>query len=141
MSNAIAAYRRALEIEGNKPEIMVALAKAYLRTERYIAAKELLLSAIELDARNNIAWQYLGFAHLKLHEVDDAIASYEEVVRVNREDWMGHKALGVAFMLKALKDRDNYDSLKTKALEQWNLSLEIKSDQPKLMKFVERYSR
>ena len=54
---------------------------------------------------------------------------------------MGHKALGVAYMLKALNDRDNFESLKGKALEQWNLSLEIKSDQPKLIGFVEKYSR
>ena len=59
---------------------------------------------------------------------------------------MGYKALGVAYMVKALRamnenDRDGYDSLRRKAVQQWNISLGLKPDQPGLLKFVEKYSR
>ncbi len=149
-ASAIASYRRALELQGNKAKIMVSLARAYLRTGRYSAARELLTSTIEIEPENSIAYQYLGFAQLKLGQTDSAIASYQKAVELNDTDWMAHKSLGVAYMLKAIntnKDKSlkRIDSveigdLKAKALSHWNRSLDIKTDQTKLVKFVEKYS-
>ncbi len=137
-TQAINAYRRALELEGNQPDIMVALARAYLRSGRYSAAKELLTDTIDMQPDNGIAHQYLGFAELKLKNTQTAIDSYKRAVEIDENDWMAHKGLGVAYMLMAMKDRD--ETMQAKALEQWNISLQIKPDQPKLKKLLERYT-
>ena len=137
---AINAYRRALELEGNNPTVMVSLARAYLRSGRYSASKELLTGVISMDPKNSMAYQYLGFAQLRLKETEEAVESYRQAVDADENDWMARKGLGVAYMLLAMKEqgpaRERTEAL---ALEQWNISLQIKPDQPKLRELTERH--
>lgn len=135
---AINAYRRALEIEGNDPSIMISLARAYLRSGRFSSAKELLIDVITMDPENSMAHQYLGFAQLKLKETNEAVESYRQAVTVDENDWMARKGLGVAYMLLSMKNQ-NDEQLQALAVEQWNISLQIKPDQPKLQQLVDRY--
>jgi tetratricopeptide (TPR) repeat protein len=118
---------------------MVPLAVAYLRTQRYTPAKELLQSAIEIDKKNSLARQYLGFAYLKLKETDLGIESYKKAVDIDQSDWMAHKGLGVAYLLKSVNN-DNDPKLMAMGLEQWNISLSIKPEQDKLRKLLEKFS-
>ncbi len=138
-TQAINAYRRALELEGNNPAVMVSLARAYLRSGRYSSAKELLTDVIAMDNKNSMAYQYLGFAQLKLKETVEAIRSYQQAVEVNENDWMAHKGLGVAYMLMSMKNQ-NDEKMRALAVEQWNISLQIKPQQPKLSKLIKQYS-
>ena len=135
---AINSYRRALELEGNQPEIMISLARAYLRSGRYSSAKELLTDVIITDEENGMAHQYLGFAQLKLKDTQAAVESYKRAVKIDDNDWMAHKGLGVAYMLMSMKTND--DSLQAMATEQWGISLQIKDDQPKLKKLLAHYT-
>lgn len=135
---AINAYRRALELEGNKPETMISLARAYLRSGRYSSAKELLTDVIITDDENGMAHQYLGFAQLKLKDTQSAVESYKRAVEIDDEDWMAHKGLGVAYMLMSMKSND--PQLQAMATEQWGISLQIKADQPKLEKLLKHYT-
>ena len=136
---AINAYRRALELEGNNPAVMVSLARAYLRSGRYSSAKELLTDAIKMDPANSMAYQYLGFAQLKLKETVDAVKSYRQAVQVDENDWMARKGLGVAYMLMAMKNQ-NDEKMRALAVEQWSISLQIKPQQPKLSQLIKQYS-
>ena len=136
---AINAYRRALELEGNNPSVMVSLARAYLRSGRYSSAKELLIDAISMDPEKSIAYQYLGFAQLKLKEITEAIESYRQAVQVDENDWMARKGLGVAYMLMSMKNQ-NDEKLRALAVEQWSISLQIKPQQPKLSQLIKQYS-
>ena len=137
---AINAYRRALDLQGHDSAVMIALARAYLRSGRYSSAKELLTDVISMDATNSMAYQYLGFAQLRLKENADAIKSYRQAVGADENDWMSRKGLGVAYMLMAIKEQKaEAERLQALAVEQWNISLQIKSDQPKLRELVQRY--
>lgn len=135
---AINAFRRALELKGNEPEIMISLARAYLRAGRYSSAKELLTDVISMNPDNSMAYQYLGFAQLRLKETVEAVKSYRQAVEVNENDWMARKGLGVAYMLMAIKNQ-NDEQMRALAVEQWNISLQIQPDQPKLKEWVQRY--
>jgi tetratricopeptide (TPR) repeat protein len=136
---AIAAYRRALELQGNQPKIMVALARAYLRTGRFSSAKELLADVIVAEPDNAVAHQYMGFAQLKLKETEAAIESYKTAVKLNDNDWMAHKSLGVAYMLWAMQN-SNDEKIKSLAMEQWNISLQLNPDQPQLKELQSKYN-
>ena len=136
---AINAYRRALELEGNNPAVMVSLARAYLRSGRYSSAKELLTDVISMDPANNIVYQYPGFAQLRLKETTEAVRSYRQAVEIDENDWMARKGLGVAYMLVSMKNQ-NDEKLRALALEQWNISLQIKPQQPKLAQLMKQYS-
>jgi tetratricopeptide (TPR) repeat protein len=126
---------------------MTSLAVAYLRTNRNIVAKELLTSAIQIQPENNTAYQYLGFCYLRLGDVDKSTENYSKAVEINDMDWEAHRGLGVAYMIRAI-DKDNKDGtlkvrLKSKAIEQWRLSLDIYPEQPRserLVKLIQKYS-
>jgi tetratricopeptide (TPR) repeat protein len=164
---AVALYKRALELNSGDPVIMTSLAVVYLRTNRTEPAKQLLTSAIQIKPDNSAAYQYLGYCYLRLREqtieahrteltadsnaplieetirgyLNDAIQSYSKAIEVNDKDWEAYRGLGVAYMLKALDNRD--DALKAKAIEQWRASLDIKPDQPrreKLLELMRKYS-
>jgi len=136
---AIAAYRRALELQGNQPKIMIALARAYLRTGRFSSAKELLADVIVAEPDNAVAHQYMGFAQLKLKETEAAVESYKTAVKLNENDWMARKSLGVAYMLWAMQN-NNDEKIKALAMEQWNISLQINPDQPQLKELKSKYN-
>ena len=136
---AINAYRRALELQGNQPKVMVSLARAYLRTGRFSSAKELLTDVIGTEPDNAVAHQYLGFAQLKLKETEAAIDSYKLAVKLSEDDWMAHKSLGVAYMLWAMQN-NNDEKIKVLAVEQWNISLQINPDQPQLRELLSKYN-
>lgn len=138
---AIRAYKRALEIDSNNPDIMLALAVAYLRDNRTNSAKELLISVMQAQPENNAALQYLGYCHLQLKEIDESIQSYSRAIAIDSRDWQAYRGLGVAYMLIAINDQD--DVAKAKALNQWRRSLEIEPDQPRrerLHKLIEKYT-
>lgn len=137
-TEAISAYKRALEMEGNSVKIMVPLSAAYLRSGRYSAAKELLVDVVNTDPNNAIAHQYLGFAKLKLKETNEAVESYKRAVAIDDGDWMAHKGLGVAYMLLAMQN-NNDQKLEAMAMEQWGISLQLKSDQPELKTLMNKY--
>ncbi len=136
---AINAYRRALELEGNNPEVMISLARAYLRSSRYSAAKELLNGVISKNPDSGMAHQYLGYAQLRLKETEEALESYRNAVQIDENDWMAYKGLGVAYILISIKNQ-NDDKLQALALEQWNISLQINPKQPKLVQLIKQYS-
>jgi len=137
-TGAQAAYGRAAELEGHQPRITVPMAASHLRAGNFEVAKEMLLAALEREPTNAMAHQYLGYAWLKLKDVDQAIASYELASQIEPGDWMARKGLGVAYILKATQGQD--EALRTKGLSQWRRSLEINPQQPELHALYERYA-
>lgn len=171
---AIASYRRALELQGstpgatdavgqggNDPNIMMPLAVMYLKSKQPEPARELLREVVEVEPDNGLAYYYLGYCYLKLKgqyteaeqklgQIEKAIESYRRAIQINDEDWMAHKGLGVAYMIKVLSTKDDQPvgskagQLKATAIKHWEKSLEIKPDQvnnEKLRKLVKVYSR
>ena len=114
------------------------LAVAYLKIERYTTAKELLEELTQINPDDGQAHQYLGYCNLRLKKLNEAIESYKTAIRIDEEDWAAYKGLGVAYMLGAVANDDN--DLKRKAIEQWNISLEVNPAQPKLVRLLERYT-
>ena len=164
LSAAIASYKRALEVDGNKPEIMISLAVAYANqgaskeaindttaSASFSVAEELLVSAIEIDSNSSTAFQYLGYVQLHLHKgnLDLALDSYKKALAIDNKDWMTRKGLGVVYMLKYMKlkneakEQDTLDQLNTtfklKALENWKVSMSVKPDQDNLKMLYTRY--
>jgi len=139
---AVSSYKRALEIDSNDVNVMVALAVVYLRTGRQSSSNELLRTALKIQPENNTAYQYLGYSYLQLGEVDKAIDSYKKAIEIKKEDWQAYRGLGVAYMLKGIKTRQK--ALKLAAVEYWRKSLEINPKQArgeKLRRLIDKYSQ
>ena len=169
---AISSYKRSLEIDSSNPAVMASLAVAYLNTNRNEPAKVLLETVLQIQPDSKTAYQYLGYCYLQLYSqavelhkkasqtntqepeliaslkekadkiLDDATESYSRAIEINDKDWEALRGLGVAYMLKARRDKDNM--LKEKALEQWQRSLEVNPQQPdreRLLKLIAYYSK
>jgi tetratricopeptide (TPR) repeat protein len=139
---AIKCYERALDIESNNPDVMVALAIAYLKTHRYSSAKELLTLATKTEPDNGAAYATLGYCCLKLGDADKAILCYSRAAELDYKDWQAHRGLGVAYMVKAMSSKD--EQLRSKAIQQWRLSLHIEPNQPgreTLLRLMRDYSQ
>lgn len=165
---AIRSYKRALEIDSNNPGVMTSLAICYLRTNRNEPAKELLTSVIQTQPDSDTAYQYLGYCYLLLRRqaiesyksapktdnntpwiktslveyLNKSIESYSRAIEINDKNWEAHRGLGVAYMLRALNNKD--EMLKAKAIRQWRLSLDIKPNQlrhERLIKLIRKYSK
>lgn len=137
-ASAIKAYRRALENDGNNPKMMASLAVSYLRSKRYSAGRELLESAIAIKPDYGMAYQYLGFVQIMLGQRDIAMESYLKAVGIDPDDWMARKGLGVVYMLKGISEDD--PAYKAMAIKQWNTSLRIEPNQPKLVTLITKYT-
>jgi len=140
--NAIDSYKRALEIDSNNPDVMTPLAIAYIRIGLHEPAKELLTLVVQAQPLNSKAYQHLGYCHLQLNNLNEAIQAYTAAVDIDDKDWEALRALGVAYMLNAVVD-DDEDS-KFQAIENWRASLEIEPDQPNseiLLRFILKYSK
>ena len=140
---AIEAYRRSLELKGSNPKAMLSLAVAYLRTDQYDSAKQLLESIVAMEPSNAVAWRHLGFVYLKQREMDTAVQKYLKAVEIDPNDWRAHKGLGVAYMmkygvLKSLEDSQAPD-FRNLAIRHWSRSLDLNPAQDKLLKLYRKY--
>ncbi|MBA7688020.1 hypothetical protein ES703_96494 [subsurface metagenome] len=89
------------------------------------------MSVVEMEPNNNTAYRYLGYYYLKLESVDKAIESYSRALKIDDMDWEAHNGLGVAYIFQGRRDDGTIDeSYRAKAVEQWNISLRIRPDQP-----------
>ena len=133
---AIASYKRALELDSNQPKVMKSLAEAYLRAGQFDGAYELFTAVVAVEP-SNAAYQHLGYAAMKLKKFDEAIAAYRKSVELATNDAAAYKGLGVALMVAA--NQNNDENLKADAIAQWQKSLELQSDQPKLRELLRKY--
>jgi len=152
--DATTAYKRALEAEGNKPQIMVALAVTHTkyalllqnekeRKANFSFAEELLNSALKKEPHNTKAYNTLGSVQLYLHNnLDAAFDCYTKAAGIEEKNWTTQKGLGVVYMLKYMDAREIAieqktlakldDALKQKAFKCWDVSLALNPDQPEL---------
>ncbi len=132
---AAAAYKYALRIDTNSPTLMISLAAVYLKAARYAEAKDLLTLVTQMQPGNAAAYRSLGHCCLKLDDADAAVESYRRAIFLDGRDWEARRALGVAYMVKSLRTGDR--QLRSRAIEQWRLSLSIEPNQPQRQKLSE----
>lgn len=140
-NQAIAVYLKALEHDADRPELVLGLSEAFVMTERYAQAEELLSLLTQAHPENAAAYRCLGYCYLKLDAVDKAIEAYQRAVAIDNGDWQGHRGLGVAYMVGALRNQD--ERLRAKAIRQWRLALDAAPNQPQsdaLHRLIERFS-
>jgi len=139
---AIRHYTRALRIDSSDTGIVISLAICYIKAGDYSSAVPLLMFVSQDRPDSSIAYQYLGYCYWKLGEPEKAIEAYNNAIKIDKRDWQAHRGLGVAYMTKALKNKD--ETLKAKALQHWRRSLAIQPHQSQretLLKLIAKYSR
>ena len=84
-----------------------------LQARNFTEAVTLLKRAVELEPKDNAAWNNLGQAYLSLGQTDAAIDAYQRQIAVNPNSQYTYNNLGRAFVAKR-----NYDKAETAFLKQ-----------------------
>jgi tetratricopeptide (TPR) repeat protein len=136
---AIKAYKACLEQDMHQPEVLMNLGSAYMRQGRLKAAMRTFQQAGKEDPNGSGPWEKMGACYFYLRKFAEAQKAYQEALELDTNSAVAHRGMGVVYMSQFVLDNSKTD-LREKALEEWNLSLEIQPDQEDLKRLVEKYS-
>ena len=96
---AIEQYIIALAIKPDFADVIVNLAVAYIYTDRFEAAEELLKESLELvGSQTGVIYYNLGSLYERLERSRDAIASYQKALGAKMSQWMVYRQLARLYM-------------------------------------------
>ena len=137
--DAIHAYKTSLELDGAQAGILVNLGTAYVKQGRLDSAMQTFERATQVDPNDARPWEQIGSLHYRNRQLPDALSAYEHAVELNHRSASAHRGVGVVCLSEYLLDRSRTD-LRDQGLAAWNRSLELKPDQPDLVKLVAKYT-
>ena len=140
--DAIKAYHRSLELNGDQPLLMLNLGHLYLNRRPDPMLKS-ALRAFELAAKNQkdnaIAWEYIALCRFRLRRYEDSLKAYHHAAVLNNESPTLHRGMGVVYMTLALL-HPGHRWHRNDALSAWRRSLILDPNQPDLQRLVRKYS-
>lgn len=136
--SAVREYQQAAELVPLTPELLLNLAESYGRLSRFTEMLNTLTQVVKSDA-SAAAYERMGFAHWRLEQFDLAHADFENSLRVDPDYFPALNGLGVSY-LRRWKDSDEKDSAsRVEGVRLLRRSMQIKSDQPKVLDLLSRY--
>lgn len=136
---AVRAYKASLELDTHQPKLLLNLGATYMRQGRPKAALRVSQLAAEEAPADPGAWEQIGACHVYLRDYAKAMEAYEKAAALDAGSATAYRGIGVVCMSQYVLDRSKIDLL-DKALEAWNASLEIQSDQEDLRRLVQKYT-
>ena len=136
---AIKAYKTSLELESHQPSLLVNLGSAYMRQNRLDPALRSFEEACREDPNYAPAWEKKGVCLFYMKQFDRALEAYETAIGLDSNSASVYRGVGVVHMTRYVMEGSD-PTLRDKALEAWNASLEIKPDQEDLKRLVEKYT-
>ena len=130
-NEAIAGYRRAIELNDQYPQTHHNLANTYLALGRAAEAEAEYQSAIRMDPGFHFSYVSLASLYLRARRPDLAENILEDLVRKVPDRWEGYYNLGVVRHLEGDKAR---------ALELWRKGLEIDPLNKTILQAVQNFS-
>lgn len=101
---AIAEYKRAIEISPDYAGAHSILGAAYLYKQMYDEAITEYKKAIEINPQYTEAYNNLGLAYVNKEMFDEAIAEWKKAIEINPNYAWVHNNLGVAYDIKGMHD-------------------------------------
>ena len=88
--SAIAAYRKALEINAGMPAVLMNMGLAHAYAQNHDSAVVSLRRSIEVDRRQPLAWVNLGFSLESLGDTVGAERAYRTALSISEHEPVGH---------------------------------------------------
>jgi tetratricopeptide (TPR) repeat protein len=136
---AILMLKRSLELDGSQPEILTRLGLCYLETRRPGLALGAYRAAQRKLPNSPDPWTQMGVCYFRLKKFDDAMASFQNALRLDRRHAPAYRGIGVVCIYHYVIDNSRTDLLK-KGLLAWKYCLKLHPGQEDLRKLVERYT-
>jgi len=137
--DAIRAYKASLELDVRQPKLLMNLGSTYLRLRRVKDALRAFELAAKEDPTSAAPWEQIGACHYHQKRWDEALSAYQEALRRDPRSAAAYRGVGVVYMTRFVLEGKEPD-LREKALDAWNRSLELDSNQPDLLRLVRKYT-
>jgi len=105
----------------------VLLLQVYIAKGDYIRLLEWSLKAVESDPRNQEALMYLGVAHMRNLNYDEALEVMSRCVELHPDYGYGHCLLGIVMLLSGIQKKNILDTISTvrRGIQEFAISREI----------------
>jgi len=136
---AINAYKQALEVNANQVDVMIRLGTAYVKMKRFAPAKLILEKAVDAAPDNPKTYLSLGYCLLWDKDFPQALARYQTALELDRTP-EAYNGIGVTYMMMYRANRQD-KQLAQRALNHWHQSLELRPNQARIKRLVNKYTR
>ncbi len=138
-AEAVDAYIAALELMGNKPQLMLNLISVLSKEKRYQEAANTAETLLRIEPSADV-YERLGWCYFRLKVYFKSIEAYRSAVALDPEYWPAWNGVGVnALNDWLLSKRRNMDA-RDEARDAFRHSLRANSDQPKVVKLLLNYN-
>jgi serine/threonine-protein kinase len=96
LEKAKQAASRAQDLDRDRPEAQVQVARIQIATGQYPQAVKLLREALEISPASDEAYRTLGKAQLLSGLADQAVASFQKAIELDSRSWINYNSLGAA---------------------------------------------
>jgi len=137
-ADAITQYLAALEIMDNSPPLMMNLINILAQEKRYQEAANAAETLVKIEPSAN-AYERLGWCYFRMSSFDKSQAAYSDAVKVDPGHWQSFNGIGVnALNTWILSKKQDHDAMK-EARDAFRKSLQINTNQPKLITLMANY--
>ncbi len=135
---AVLEYQQAAELMDLGPELLLNLADSLGKTGRYAEMAATLDQLVRI-APSAPAYERLGSALFRLKEYDKALAAFQKATEIDPNHYPAWNGVGVCLLNQYLWSGKQDTRARRGAIEALRRSLQIKTNQPKIIELVRRY--
>jgi tetratricopeptide (TPR) repeat protein len=137
---AIRSYLQSIEQNPTDTTILVNLATCYTGQRQPQMAEQALRRAIMIDEKAAVAHRQLGYCLFLQRKFEEAEDEYRRSIEL-QADAESHAGIGTVMMSRYIAQEPPRDeSLRARAVQHWQRSLQLNPNQPKLASLVARYA-
>lgn len=137
---AVREYQQAAELIPLNSKLLLNMAQSLGRLQRYTEMRNTLEQLIKIEP-SAAAHERLGYAYFKLGDADRSAREFQSALRLDDEYYPALNGLGVCYLnLYILSDQRDVGA-KNEAINCFRRSLQIRSDQPRVLELLGRYGR
>ena len=136
---AIRSFKDSLELDVHQPKLLLALGRVYIKLNRLRDAQKVFELAAKDAPESAEAWEQVGLAAYYEKKYDEAGAAYKKSTEIDATRASAFRGLGVVCMTQFVESPPRTE-LRDQALDAWNRSLELDSNQPELAQLVKKYT-
>jgi tetratricopeptide (TPR) repeat protein len=135
---AVIEYQQAAELMELSPELLLNMADSLGKINRHAEMAATLEQLIRIEA-STVAFERLGSALFRLKNYERALAAFRRATELDPNHYPAWNGVGVCLLNQYLWSERQDDRARQGALEALRRSLQIKTNQPRIIELVRRY--
>lgn len=137
-AEAVVEFQQASELTELSGPLLLNLANSLGRTGRYEEMVNTLQQLTKTEPTAN-AFERLGAGLFRLRRYDESLGSYRRALEIDPNHYPALNGVGVCLMNQWVWSNQSDEAARSEALRAWRRSVQIESNQPKIMELIGRY--